>query len=281
MKIASRNFGARCAGNAVCLAVGQTRFPPLKVRVEDPMEFYAVLGIIPDDLHLFGCTTAEDPLRIPLNTSGEWVHPTTEPLRRIPPTSLLTQDELDIEEFRETAAFDIPERITPFLRSSMIKSNEVGKWNAPTQSPRILEEFGSSRGKSDAKMRSGNTAQIPISRSGKQMNRQVVWCQHMTLGDCCIQEVCISELRFTAVDYGDIIPTSEGLQQILGFTQRGKNQCAILRLAAGLVHLEVGSKRPPTSGKSCSVNGQIFAAIRSQTSMRNSSLHASVIFKIG
>ena len=51
---------------------------------------------------------------------------------------------------------------------------------------------------------------------------------------------------FTAVYYGDLIPTSGELQHILGFAQKEEQkQCVILHLAASLVHSEVGSKRPP------------------------------------
>ena len=53
-------------------------------------------------------------------------------------------------------------------------------------------------------------------------------------------------MRFTAVDYGDLIPTSEELQRILGFIQKEeKNQCVILHLAAALAQSEIGSKRSP------------------------------------
>ena len=240
-------------GNKPLLSGGSAGLPsikpdflPLKVCVENPLEFAAVLGIVPDDFHSFDCTAAEDPLRTILNTSDEWIHSKTSPQQFIPPISPLTPDELHIEEFWKTVPFDIPVRITPFLRSSMMKSNDVEKWTALTQSLETLEEFGSYRDKSDAKMCLDYASQVPNLRSGKQLNHQVVWGQHMTLDDCCTQEVCISELCFTAVDYGDMIPTSEELQQILGFTQREeKNQCVLLHLAAALVHTEVGSKRSP------------------------------------
>ena len=119
--------------------------------MEGPLEFSAVLGIIPDDLRSFDCTDAEDPLRIILNTSDEWIHPWAIPQQLIPPTLPLTPDELDIEEFWKTAPFDIPDRITPFIRSSMLKSNDAEKWKALAQSLEILGGFDSCRGKSDAK----------------------------------------------------------------------------------------------------------------------------------
>ena len=210
------------------------------------MEFSAVLGIIPDDLHHFDCTVAEDPLRTILNTSDEWIYQTSVPLQRIPPTSTATQEELDIEEFWYAIPFDIPDRIIPFLRNSMIKSKEIEQWAALTRALETLEDFGSSRDKADAKTCLDYASQLTTLRSGKQMNRQVLRGHHMSLGDCSIQEVCISEFCFAAVDYGGIIPTSEELQQILGFTQKEeKNQCATLHLAAGLVHSEIGPNRSP------------------------------------
>ena len=151
----------------------------MKVCVENPLEFAAVLGIVPDDFHSFDCTAAEDPLRTILNTSDEWIHSKTSPQQFIPPISPLTPDELDIEEFWKTVPFDIPDRITPFLRSSMMKSNDVEKWTALTQSLETLEEFGSYRDKSDAKMCLDYASQVPNLRSGKQLNHQVVWGQHI------------------------------------------------------------------------------------------------------
>ena len=147
------------------------------------MEFSAVLGIIPDDLHCFDCTAAEDPLRNILNTSDDWIHPMTKPCQLIPSTSSLTPDELDVGEFRKTAPFAIPDRITHFVRSSMLKSGDVEKRTALAQSLEILDEFGSCRDKSDAKVCLDHAPQVPNLRSGKQLNRQVVRGQHMTLDD--------------------------------------------------------------------------------------------------
>ena len=238
---------SRCSGCSVSSVVNENRFATTEcVRVEDPMEFPAVLGIIPDDLHCFDCAAAEDPLRNILNTSGDLIHPMTKPCQLIPSTSSLTPVELDIAEFWKTVPFATPDRITPFLRSSMLKSNHVEKWKALTRPLETLEEFGPCRDKSDAKVCLDYAAQVPNLRSGKQLHQQAVWGQHMTLDDCCTQELVISELCFTAVDYGDLIPTSEELQKILGFAQKEeKNQCVILHLAAALVRSEVGPKRSP------------------------------------
>ena len=72
----------------------------------------------------------------------------------------------------------------------------------------------------------------------------------MTLDDCCTREFEISLLFFNAVDYGDLIPTSEELRHIIGSTQKDeKNQCVLVHLDAALAHSEVGSERstPPAS----------------------------------
>ena len=213
--------------------------------VGNPVEFPTVLGIIPDDLHRFDCTAADDPLRLILNTSDNWTHPTTEPCQLIPPLVTLTPDEFDIEEFWRTLPFHVPGRIAPFLRSSMLKSNDVGNWTALARSLGTLEEFGSRRDKSDDQVCLDYASEVPNSRTGRKLQQQVIRGQHMTLDDCPTQEISISELRFTAVDYGDSIPTSEELQQILGFAQKEeKNQCAVLHLAAALVQSETGLKRP-------------------------------------
>ena len=158
-------------------------FLPLKVCVEDPLEFSDLLGIIPDDLHSFNCTAAEDPLRIILNASGEWIHFKDYAATIYSPTSPLSHEELDIEEFWKTAPFDIPDRITPFILSSMLKSNDVEKWAALTRPLETLEEFGSRRDKSDAKTCLDYASHVPNLRSGKQLNHQVVWGQQMTLDD--------------------------------------------------------------------------------------------------
>ena len=45
--------------------------------------------------------------------------------------------------------------------------------------------------------------------------------QQMILDDCCTREFAISLLCFTALVYGDLIPTSEELRRILRFAKKG------------------------------------------------------------
>ena len=153
----------------------ETDFALLKVRVEDPIGFSAAMRIAPDDLHLLDCTAAEDPLRNILNTSGDWVHSKIKHRQLIPPTSPLSPEEMDIEEVWKSVPLGIPSRITPFLRSSVMKSNEVEKWTASTQSLETLAEFGSCRGKIDAEMCLDYADQCPNLRTGRRLRRQVVW----------------------------------------------------------------------------------------------------------
>ena len=116
----------------------ETGFLPLEVCVADPMGFSAAMGVVQDDLHLFDCDAAEDHLRNILNASGDWVRSTVKPCRIIPPTSPLSPEEMDIGEFWKSVPFDIPSRMTPLLRSSMMKSNDVGKRTALAHSVETL-----------------------------------------------------------------------------------------------------------------------------------------------
>ena len=68
----------------------------MEACVEDPVEFSAVLGIAPGDLHLFDCTTDGDPPRIISNASDDWIRPTIEPRQLIPTTVPLPPNELDV-----------------------------------------------------------------------------------------------------------------------------------------------------------------------------------------
>ena len=50
-------------------------FPPLKSCVGQVVEFPDVLGTFSDDFQLFGCAEAEEPLRVLLNPTDDWVYP--------------------------------------------------------------------------------------------------------------------------------------------------------------------------------------------------------------
>ena len=120
---------------------------PLKARVGNPVEFPASLGIAPCDLHFSDCAAAEDPLRNLPNASGEWIHSIIEPRKFNPTNVQLSPDKLDVEEFWKSLPFNIPDRITPFLLHSMLKTNNLERWHALTRALGTLEEYGSTRDK--------------------------------------------------------------------------------------------------------------------------------------
>ena len=145
----------------------KTDFSPLKVFFGDPMGFSAILGITAGDLHSLDRTADEDPMRNSSNTSGDWIRPSIKTCQLIPTTASLTPDELDIEEFWKTIPLAITDRITPAIRSSMLKSNDVEKWTDLTRLLETLCEFGSCMGKSDDKVCLDYSSQVPNVRSGK------------------------------------------------------------------------------------------------------------------
>ena len=221
---------------------GRVDFSPLKMHVDNPMEFSEVLKS--SSGNLYSIDKRLDPQRIPFQRGFQRGLILGERLDSHAP-STSTQEEFRMGGFWKAIPFYIPDRINSFLRNSMINSNEIDRWASLIRALETLKDFGSSRDKVDANTCLGYASRIPIPQSGKLMNRQVVWGRSISLSGCCIQDVCISDLYFTVVDYGDNIPTSVELQRILGYAQdEEKNQCVILHLAAGLVHVEMGSNYP-------------------------------------
>ena len=132
----------------------------------NPVEFADVLGIAPGDLHFPDCNAAGDPLRNLLNTPDDWIHSTIEPQQFIPTDVQLSPDELCVDEFWKSPPFTIPDRITPFLRHSMLQTNDLERWTALTQSPETLEEYVPRRDKGNAQTCLDFSWQLPNLRTG-------------------------------------------------------------------------------------------------------------------
>ena len=194
--------------------------PPLKSCVGQVIEIPDVLGIAPDDFQLFYCADAEEPLRVLLNPTDGWVYPvfpTSYPAKF--PLSM-TEFEYEIENFRNAFKISVRPRLVPFIRFTANKNANCDFWTSFIEAFETLIEFGAIRDQDEARGFLDNLGNIPSQRAGRRCNHNIVFDKPMILDDCTTQDLAISPLCFTVVDYCDLIPLSEELQRILGCTQR-------------------------------------------------------------
>ena len=72
----------------------------------------------------------------------------------------------------------------------------------------------------------------PIQRNRKEC---IVRGRCIPVGDCESQDVTICEFHFVAIDYGDAIRVSEGLErETKNIEYKEPNQCVLLHLVAGM-----------------------------------------------
>lgn len=219
-------------------------FPPHKKCTESPVEVATVLGILRDDFHNSDCTSGEDPLRMLLNHSDAWVYRDIKPKQLVNFEKQLSEAELEIGEFWKALTFHVPCRIAPLIRHSTVESEKKNDIRPSFLGPlETLEEYGSSRGKEEARLRREGISPRHHSRAGKKCPLEIAQGNPTSLD--IAQEVSVSPLCFTSVDYRDPIPTSEAVRHILRCTQKeARNQCVLLHLAAALAHSEIGHNRP-------------------------------------
>ena len=190
-------------------------FPPLKLCVADGVEFPDVLGEVLGDFHLFDCTEAEEPLREIPTSDDNWVYHVNS--SRFPAAAPLVLSGIsqEIGNFWITLNAPVHGRLSPFIRGRMSGNSDFDLWSSLLEALGILGELGESRDSEDARAYLDNLRHLPAKRDGKRCDRDVVFGKPIVLDDCATQEFVISPLSFTVVDYGNLIPTSVGLQSIL------------------------------------------------------------------
>ena len=158
----------------------------------------------------------------------------------------MAEFEYEIENFRNDLKISVHPRLVPFIRFTMIKNANYDFWTSFIEAFETLIECGASRDQDEARVFLDKLGNIPTQRAGRRCNHNIIFDRPMVLDDCTTQDLAISPLCFTVVDYGDLIPLSEQLQRIIGRTQKGeRNQCVLLHLAAALVQSESASNRAP------------------------------------
>lgn len=66
----------------------------------------------------------------------------------------------------------------------------------------------------------------------------------MAIGDCCAQDPPIRPIRYAAVDYSEIVPTSGGGPDNSRLRPEGRRYQFVLLHLSALARVEVGPKRP-------------------------------------
>ena len=168
----------------------------MKSCVGKEIEFPNVLGVVPDDSHLFDCTEAEEPLRVPRNPNDDWVYP-------VIPTSYpaqfpraMTEFEYEVGNFRTSLQIPVPPRLIPFVRFTTTKRDNYDFWTSSIEAFDALIEFGASRDKDESRIFLGNLGDLTIQREGRRCNHNIVFDKPMVLDDCTTQDLAICPFMF-------------------------------------------------------------------------------------
>ena len=188
--------------------------------MDQVIEFPDVLGVAPDDFQLFDCTEAEEPLRILLNPTDDRVYPVMSTIYPAKFPRVMTEFEYEVGNFWDSLTIPVPPRLIPFARFTMGESANYDFWTRFVEASETLIELGESRDKDEAMEFLDTLGAIPSQRAGRRCDRNFSFDKPMILDDCATQDLAISPLRLTVVDYGDLIPLSEELQRIIGSTQK-------------------------------------------------------------
>ena len=126
-------------------------FDPLKLCIDHVVDFPEVLGIAPGDFQLFDCTEAEEPLRILLNPSDDWVYPVMSTSYPASFPRVMTEFENEAEVFWNALKVPVPSRLIPFIRFSMNKQGSYDIWTSFIEAFDTLVELGSCRDHDEAR----------------------------------------------------------------------------------------------------------------------------------
>ena len=132
------------------------------------------------------------------------------------------------------------------MRHLVVSIIDLDRWTALTQSLVTLEEYGSRRDQEGAMFCLDFAPIVHNLRTRRGFHHDIIWGKPMAPGDFCAKEPPGSSMCIAAAGYGDLVPTSEAMEHILGSAQKGeKNQRDRLHLTAAMARAEVGSRSPP------------------------------------